>query len=340
MDAVTAGSIRDYVMAAAPGLRGLDGRAVLADLDQRYDEVRAALRWFLDEGRTDDALRVASSLAPFWMANKLLDEGSSWLEQALAAAGGTDAARGRAYFERGLLVFWTGDDDRAASLHRHALTIGRDIGDPTITALALTGLARIALRSDVVEARQLCREALGISDGTDDLVGRSSAVHVLGVAAQMVGDFVEARAFMSERITLARQEGNLAAVSAECSNLSMVERQLGNLDSAENLASEALEITYRRGDSWAMPYNMSGLAAVATDRYQFIRAATLLGAVEAMMEAAGADWPPDERPHYERMLAVLPAEMGPVPFENARGTGRTMTPDDAVAFALGVDAAG
>lgn len=334
MDALEAESVRDYAIAAAPGVRGLNGREIIADLDRRYDDLQAALRWFLDEGRTDDALLLGSSLTPFWMANKLLREGSAWLQQALMASGGTAALRGRAYFEQGLLVFWTGDDDQAASLHQHALAIGRDIGDPTVTALALTGLARIALRTDVAEASRLCREALAVSDGTDDLVGRSSAAHVLGVAAQMAGDFEEARTFMNERIALAQREGNLGAVSAECSNLSMVERQLGNLDRAEELARQALEITHKRGDDWAMPYNVSGLAAIATERRDFPRAATLVGAVEAMMEAAGADWPPDERPHYERMLAVLPAEMGATEFENARSAGRTMTPDDAVTLAI------
>jgi hypothetical protein len=83
-----------------------------------------------------------------------------------------------------------------------------------------------------------------------------------------------------------------------------------------------------------MPYNVSGMAAIATDRREFERAATLVGAAEAMMEAAGAQWPPDERPHYERMVAVLPAEMGAAPFDTARSAGRAMTPHDAVAFAL------
>ncbi|GAB4051176.1 tetratricopeptide repeat protein [Catellatospora paridis] len=335
MDARTAESLRDYAERATRELMGLGGKAALADLDRRYDAVRAAIRWFLDEGRTDEALRLGSSLAPFWMANKLLADGSACLEEALAAPGGIAAVRGRAYFEQGLLVFWAGDDGQAASLHRQALTIGRDAGDANVTALALTGLARIALRSDVDEARRLCREALAVSDGAEDRTGRSGALHVMGVAAQMAGDFAAARTLMNERIALARQAGNLAAVSAECSNLSMVERQLGNLEVAQGLAHEALEITYRRGDDWAMPYNVNGLAAIATDRGEFERAATLLGAAESMMEAAGAQWPPDERPHYDRMLVVLPAEMGAAPFKKARATGRGMAPGSAVAFAFG-----
>ena len=334
---MAAESLRDYAESASAALRGLDGRAALADLDQHYAELTAALRWFLDAGRTDEALRLASSLAPFWMASKLLDDGSDWLELALATPGGTDAERGRAFFEQGLLVFWTGDDDRAATLHERAFEIGRDSGDPTVTALALTGLARIALRTDVAEGRWLCLDALAVLDGTDDLAGRSNAVHVLGVAAQMAGNFLEARTFMSERIALAEKAGNLAAVSAECSNLSMVERQLGELDRAEDLARRALDISYGRGDDWAMPYNVSGLAATAMERHEFERAAILVGVAEAMMEAAGADWPPDERPHYERMLAVLPAEMGATPFERARGIGATMKRQDAVSLALRTD---
>jgi hypothetical protein len=38
--------------------------------------------------------------------------------------------------------------------------------DPTVTALALSGLARIALRTmDVAEAHRLCREALALTEG-------------------------------------------------------------------------------------------------------------------------------------------------------------------------------
>ncbi len=51
---------------------------------------------------------------------------------------------------------------------------------------------------------------------------------------------------------------------------------------------------------------------MATERGEYQRAATLVGAAEAMMEAQGAEWPPDEKPHYERMLADLPVAMGKV----------------------------
>jgi tetratricopeptide (TPR) repeat protein len=339
VDAQTAESLLTFAEEAGPGLRGVDANALFARLEDKYDDLLAALQWFIDNGRTDDSLRLAIALAPVWMAHKRLDEGLEWFDKALAGEGGPDITRGNAYFQAGLLAFWPGYDERSSELHGKALAIGRQTGDPTVTALALTGLARIALRSgnapDIKEARWLCREAMTITEGTDDRIGRGNAMHVLGVAAQMAGDFAEARDLMTQRIALARETGNLATVSSEAGNLSMVERQLGNLDAAEALAKEALEIDHRRGDEWAMPYKVSGIAAVATERGDFDRAATLVGAAEAMMEREKAEWPPDERPHYERMLARLPRALGEQEFERVRAAGRAMSNDEAVTYALG-----
>lgn len=253
----------------------------------------------------------------------------------LALPGGDDAHRGRASFDAGYLAFWKGDDERSTSLQNRALELGREANNPSITALALVGLARIALRTeDVKEARRLCREALAVTEGTADRVGRSSAMHVLGVAAQMAGDFLEARDVMSQRIALAREMGNLATVSSEAGNLSMVERQLGNLDEAEALAREALDIDYRRGDGQGIPWKVNGLAAVATDRGEFGRAATLIGVADATMKASGGAWPPDEQKHYDRTVATLTEAMGSGEFDRARATGRAMTTSEAVDFAL------
>lgn len=202
-------------------------------------------------------------------------------------------------------------------------------------ALALCGLARIALRSDVAEARRLCHGALAALDGTADRLARSSAIHVLGVAAQMAGDLHEARGLMRERITLAREMGSYAGVNMEASNLSMMERQLGNLEQADALAREALDIFWKRQDHWALPYGLNSLSAVARDRGQLERAATMIGAAEAMVEAQGAAWPPDERQHYEQTVAALSEAMSPDLLGRARSRGRSMSASEAVAFALG-----
>jgi len=335
VDEQAASSLVNVAEDAGRGLRGLEAKAAFERLEHRYGDLLAALEWFVSRRRTDEALRLAASLTPFWTATKRLDEGSDWFDRVLALPAGDEVARGRASFEAGMLAFWKGDDERSSTLHGRALELGRRARDATVTALALGGLARVALRaSDIDEARRLCREALAVSEGTDDRAGRSGALHVLGVAAQMAGDLVEARELMTERLALMRELGNYAGISSEAGNLSMVERQLGNLERADGLAREALEIDDRRGDDLPMPWKLNGLAAVAAERGELERAATLIGAAEAMLETQGAAWPPDERPHYERTVTLLGEAMGPPAFERARAAGRSMSSRETVDFAL------
>jgi tetratricopeptide (TPR) repeat protein len=335
VEAHEAEALLQFAERAGPGLKGLDSKVLFEQLEQRHDDLLAALQWFIDQGKTDDALRLARWLAPFWTATRRLDEGSEWFDRVLASPGGDDGNRGRASNEAAFVVFWQGADDRASVLFDEALAFGRRIDDPAVAAMALTGLARVALRTDVEEARRLCREALALAEGADDPIGRSSAMHVLGVAAQMAGDLVEAREFMTRQIALAREMGSARGIAVEASNLSMVERQLGDLEAAEAWARQGLDIARQRDDEWQFPYATNSLAAIATDRGDFERGATLIGAAESMMEAQGAAWPPDERPHYERTLATLAASLPPREFDRARSTGHSMASGAAVDYALG-----
>jgi hypothetical protein len=198
----------------------------------------------------------------------------------------------------------------------------------------MAGLGRVHLQNDVTAAISVLRDALALTEGADDLSpGRSSALHVLGVALQMSGDLVGARAVMSARLAAGDAGGDEFVVQVESANLSMVERQLGNLDRAEELARESLEIARRREDEWMYPYTLSSLAAVAVERGEHERAATLIGAAESMMAAQNAAWPPDERPHYEQTVARLSEEMGDG-FERVRIEGRALGSDAAVELAL------
>lgn len=340
MDAQTAQSLLSFAEEAGPKLRGPESKTLFEQFSRQYAELQAALQWYIEQEDATEAFRFASALVAFWMATKQMEEGSVWLDRVLALSGGDDALRGRASFDAGYLAFWRGDYERSRILQNRALELGRQANNPTITALSLVGLARIALFTDVEEARRLCREALAVTEGAADRAGRSSAMHVLGAAAQMAGDFLEARDIMSQRIALAREMGNIATVSVECGNLSMVERQLGNLDRAEELAREALNIDYRRGDAQSIPWKVNGLAAVARDRGELERAATLIGIADATMQAAGGAWPPDELKHYEQTVATLTEGMGLANFEKIRAVGRALTLPAAINFALGIRPAG
>ena len=334
MDSIAAESLLDLAEHASAGATGPDAKASLDQLEGRLADLQAAMASFIAADRTDEALRLANALYRFWITKQRFDEGAAWFDRALASQGGDDHLRGKAVLNAGFMPFWAGDDERAAELFHQSLEIGRRLGDPPLISQALGGLARVALRTDVAEGRRLAREALAVSEGAADEPGRSNALHLLGVGAQIAGDLIEARDWMIQRLALVRATDNEFLVASEAANLSMVERQLGDLDTAEALARETLEIGERIGDEFTKPFVFSGLAAIAKEHGQFERAAILVGAAEAIMEAQHMAWPPDERPHYERLLADLPEAMGSAEFELARARGRSMATGEALDFAL------
>ncbi len=299
----------------------------------------AALAWYIENGQSSEALRLANGLYRLWLTTRRFEDGARWFDRVLEMDAPNDELRGRAFVYAGFMPFWMGDDGQAAALFGQALEIGREIESASLTSQALGGLARVALRTDVSEGRRLAREALDMSVAAGDEPGRSNALHLLGVGAQIAGDLTDAREWMTQRLALVRGQGNEFLVASEAANLSMVERQLGDLDAAEDLAREALEIGIRIGDEFTRPFAIAGLAAIATERQAFDRAAVLLGAAEALIEAKKMAWPPDERPHYEKMLEVLPPAMGSTEFDHARSIGKAMPEAQAVAYAIGNETA-
>jgi tetratricopeptide (TPR) repeat protein len=335
VDAESAGSLVTFAEEARTALTGLDGASAQSALEERRPELLAALDWFIEHDRPEEAFRLAGALVPFWMATKRIDEGDERFERVLSLPGGSRAARARALYEHGYLIFWAGDDERSDARQRAALKLARPENDPTVIALALTARARIALRHDVDHAKALLREALAVTEGTDDRIGRSGAMHVLGVAEQMSGNLAEAARLMTERIEIGRETGNFATVAIESNNLAMVERQLGNLDRAEELSREAFEIYRRRGDAIATAWALNGLAAVTAAQGRAERAAVLLGIADAALAEAGGEWPPDERVQHDETVARLSRELGPEGYERALGRGSAMSAEDGVDFARG-----
>jgi non-specific serine/threonine protein kinase len=340
MDASAAEALLSLAEDASAKLRGPDAKAALEQLENAHADLLDALHWFIDQDRPDQALRLANALSRFWITQQRFDEGSVWLDRVLESPAGEARLRATAHINAGFMPFWMGQDDRAAAHFTRALEIGRSLDDAPMVSQALGGLARVALRTDVAEGRRLAREALAVSEAAADEAGRSNALHLLGVGAQIAGDLLEARDWMTQRLALVRASRNDFLTASEACNLSMVERQLGNLDAAETLARETLEICERIGDQFTRPFAISGLASIATERREFERAATLVGVAESIMEAQHMAWPPDERPHYERLLADLPKTMGSAEFERARAAGQAMTSSQAVALALGTRSAG
>jgi tetratricopeptide (TPR) repeat protein len=336
MNAVQASELVEFANEASRGLDALDARLWRERIESRLADLEAAYAWLNDSGSIDKAVCLVVALEKYWMLAGRLGEGRTWLEQALHSGPMSDRSRAAALYSMGMLAFWQGEDATSRSAHDQSLALAQRVGDSTQQALALAGLARLALRDGALdEAASLCERALRISRDDADPRGRSSALHVLSVAAQMRGDLQGAREKMSQRLELEQNAGSIRLVAIESSNLSGVERQLGNLARARNLAKQALEIWIKREDLWAIPFGFNQLAAVAVASGEMERAVTLLASAARLVEDQGASWPPDEAPVFEASSATARRALGEDAFEAGWARGKGMPWRDAANYALG-----
>jgi predicted ATPase/DNA-binding SARP family transcriptional activator len=79
-----------------PELRGSKQVSAWTRLEQDHDNLRAAIRWSLDNGEPDGALELVAALGYFWMVRGYWREAWRWLERVLAAQDGSPLARSEA----------------------------------------------------------------------------------------------------------------------------------------------------------------------------------------------------------------------------------------------------
>jgi predicted ATPase len=111
---------------------GREGARHLDRLERDHDNLRGALRWAIDHGDPEIALRMVASLWRFWQLRGHLDEGRQWTEAALALAttrSDLAALRSAALVAEGGLLYWQADMARSTDRYVEALSLARSAND-------------------------------------------------------------------------------------------------------------------------------------------------------------------------------------------------------------------
>lgn len=322
-------------LAPRPGLPIMS--EVVAEIAREAESYVAALDRFAADGRAEDGLRLAVRLAPYWNAHGLFAEGRARLLALLEAAAQISPTLHAQALERiGTLTFEQGSNEDARSLFEQSLTAARDAGDEIAEAAAYGGLARCALMAgDLDVARRHARACEQIHRARADERALDYPLHILAYADYIAGDDERARAGFEETLELNRRLGNRRAVARELTNLGSVETRAGNLERAQQLCDEELRLALEIENPLLVTYCVINLAGVASARGQHERAARLLGAGEAMMEAAGMTLNPGTAIEYERHVARTRTALGEAEYKRAVRAGRELDRNAAIEYAIG-----
>jgi len=233
----------------------------------------------------------------------------------------------------GLVALSRGAYLRAGELFGEALAFNREVRRVDGQALNLTNLACVAeAQGDYAAATRFTEQALALPGVTS--ARRSHALSGLASFAWRQGDRAAARVHYREALDLLG-EGDLDANGTEAlRGLVRIPLEEGNVVEACRLLRRCLE---RSRDMRAMaiiPYALEDCVHVCLATKRANSGSILLGAAEALRETLRAPLPPADQERYQQGCAAARAALGEQAFEAAWAKGRTMSWEEAVAYAL------
>ncbi|MBC8075048.1 MAG: tetratricopeptide repeat protein, partial [Chloroflexales bacterium] len=250
---------------AEAALTGAQQLAWLGRLEVEHDNIRAALRWSLEQGEVETAARIASALRLFWLVQGHLSEGRAWLDTALARNQAlSEAVQAKALLASGRLAREQGDLQQAATHLAASSSLYQALGDAAGAAVVLGYLGVLAYdQGDFARAAELHTKSLAVRRTTDDQWGVASTLANLGEVTRQQGDHAQAAHFYEESLLLFRELRDSFGTATALTNLGLALRDQGDYTRATALLKESLLFWRQLAKKAGLAESLEGLAGVA-----------------------------------------------------------------------------
>ncbi len=301
--------------------------------DLRSPEQTEAERILLDRARVRALIGAASMAvdqAEFATAGPLNDEalqislrlGYKWGIMAALLTAGNQAGQ-------------QGDTATARTFYAETLAISREVGDHHNTAHMLGLLGQTVQRlGELATARAYYDESLAINRAQDHKWGIAWSLSFLGELAQDQADLAGAQALFAESLAISRELDNKWGIGLALRGLASVSLAQGDFDPACAYCEEGLVINKELMDKRGIAHSFAILAGIAAGRASTARrAAVLVGATEALLEATTTTLWTLQQSIYEQAATAARHLLGEEEFEAARRLGRALTIEQAIVYA-------
>lgn len=266
-----------------PHLWGPDQITWLNRLEIAHDNLREALDWSrMPQSKAEFGLRLAGSLASFWLYRCHFDEGREHLSAVLSRPEALErtAARAKALNKAGHLAFMQTDYPAARPLLEESLSIYRELGPTGRRGLVNTLIRLGDLETEVGDyelSSALMKEALDIVRELKDIRDIARVLWQLGLCAVRSGNYEQAVHYLEEALLLCRQIGDKLYMTIVLSILAEVRVRQGDYGLATTLEEESLALRREAGNNWGIAVSLGNFAWIALRRSDLKQAVTLLG---------------------------------------------------------------
>jgi tetratricopeptide (TPR) repeat protein len=250
--------------------------------------LRAALEFCLaDPAEVGAGFEMLPALGLYWSVSGSLGEGRRFLDQALSAKSDPSPGRAKALWVTSWVAVHQGDLSAAEHAAEESRRLGQRYSDERAFAHASVhlGMARM-LRGDTDSAQRLFHEALATA-GKANLVG-TGAMRRLAEVARQRGDIHAANAGLREIVAICQAHGEYWEQASALWSLAILAWEQGDDDQATALSRESLALRAMFGDRVGIAQCLEVLAWAAAGGGAYDRAATMLGAADAVWKAVGA----------------------------------------------------
>ncbi len=329
---------------AEPQLQGEQQVRWKQALNDETGNLRAALAWSLDAGRSENGLRLAAALGLYWfMRSQLYGESVDWLTNTLAAAGlaSPNAVRAKALLWLGQFAYYSGDDAAGRAAFEQSIDLFRGLGDMIGAADSLLYLADIpAFEGDesvaaalYAKARAAYEQGLPRLRERGDLWTLARSLNALGEVARCQDDYAAAERYYEESLTTRRTLGDQRGIAVTLFNLGQVLLDQGDDRQAAHCYLESLAMSRALGDLRGIADCLVGLGGVAANTGQPERAARLFGAAENLYQDSVFRLEHVDQVAFDRSAAAVRSQLGAAAYDACHATGRAMALETIMAEA-------
>jgi len=271
----------------APALEGPGMLAALAELDQEIDNLRSALDWRIQQGRTDQAIRMAHALWLFWQRYRA-DEGAARLTEALALPGGEPASRALALISLADLLFYADPMSVTENHHEQALELAEQAGDARAIGRAKNVLGYGSIFTGAIDPTEALHEALRMHQAVGDAYFEIDTLGGLVLAAWLAGDRGLMRESAEGMISVAEANGNPQMHGRACTSAALAAYAQGDLDAAMAHCAAATEVATVLHDELVGPVVLAISARILGLRGHYDQAAAAALEANARSEAVNS----------------------------------------------------
>ena len=246
-------------------------------LDAEQDNLRALLSFCrTDPESSETGLRTVGALGNYWTVRGLLREGLAWLEQALDGPGSADA-RAKALAMSGWMAGGLCDYPKAKALLTEAIELTRPLGDKKALASALRMRGVITLWEGKSPPAADFNAALTLSRECGDATSTAIVLNSLGVMVeQWERDQPKAQQLYEEALAIFLRVGDQQRASYCLHNLGNIAHDAGQHDRAVALGRQSLALADALGDQWHRAYCLRSLGDAVMGQGDLSGAAVLL----------------------------------------------------------------